>query len=132
MKPLAGVKTEKAPKAIGPYSQAVLAGPFLFVSGQLAIDPITNKLTGANIEEQTLQVLKNIEAILAEQGLTFENVVKSEVFLKNMNDFNGMNRIYSEKFIYDIKPARQAVEVAKLPLDGLVEISCIAFVPARS
>ena len=129
MKLLAEVKTEKAPKALGPYSQAVLAGPFLFVSGQLAIDPITNKLTGTNIEEQTLQVLKNIEAILAAQGLTFENVVKSEVFLKNMNDFNGMNRIYSEKFIYDIKPARQAVEVAKLPLDGLVEISCIALVP---
>jgi len=125
---MAEVKTDEAPKAIGPYSQAVQAGQYLFISGQLAVDPVTNKLIGSTIEEQTSQVLNNIEAILHAQGLTLKDVVKAEVYLKDMNDFKGMNVIYAETFSHVIKPARQAMQVAKLPLDALVEISCIAFI----
>jgi 2-iminobutanoate/2-iminopropanoate deaminase len=123
------VRTDEAPHAIGPYSQAVLAGQFLFVSGQLAIDPASNQLIGNTIGEQTSQVLNNIESILRAQGLTLEDVVKAEVYLKDMNDFKGMNAVYTERFSHAIKPARQAMQVAKLPLDALVEISCVAFVP---
>lgn len=123
------IVTEKAPKAIGPYSQGVLAGQYLFVSGQVALDPASGKLIGDTIEAQTKQVLDNIEAILHQAGLSFENVVKSEVYLKDMNDFKGMNSIYSTKFTHATKPARQTLQVAKLPLDALVEISCIAFIP---
>ena len=129
---LTEIKTEKAPKAIGPYSQAVLAGQYLFISGQIAIDPSSGKMVGTSIAEQTIQVLKNIEAILQAQGLTFGSVVKAEVFLKDMNDFSTMNAIYAEKFSHNVKPARQAFQVVKLPLDALVEISCIAFVPSKS
>lgn len=125
------VVTDKAPKAIGPYSQGVLAGQFLFVSGQLAIDPATGQMMGQTIEAQTTQVLNNIEAILRVQGLTLANVVKSEVYLKNMDDFKSMNKVYAERFVHAIKPARQAMQVARLPLDALVEISCIAFVPGH-
>ena len=120
------VATEHAPKAIGPYSQAVNDGRYLFVSGQLAIDPTTGKLTGDNAQEQTVQVLKNMEAILHAEGLTFDNVVKAEVYLKDMEDFQKMNSVYAQKFSGPVKPARQAMQVAKLPLDALVEISCIA------
>jgi 2-iminobutanoate/2-iminopropanoate deaminase len=123
------VTTDQAPKAIGPYSQAIRAGHYLFVSGQLSIDPATGKLTGDTIEEQTQQVLNNIEAILNAQGLTFEHVVKSEVYLKDLRDFQGMNGVYATRFSHDTKPARQAMQVARLPLDALVEISCIAFIP---
>lgn len=123
------VRTDEAPSVIGPYSQAVQAGQYLFISGQLAIDPASNKLIGRTIEEQTCQVLNNIESILRAQGLALKDVVKSEVYLKDMNDFKGMNTIYAERFCHDIKPARQAMQVVKLPLDALVEISCIAFVP---
>lgn len=120
------IHTENAPKAIGPYSQAVLAGQFLFVSGQLPIDPNTGKITETTIEGQTRQVLSNIEAILKEAGLSFDDVVKAEVFLKEMNDFQKMNAIYSQNFTGPIKPARQAFQVARLPMDALIEISCIA------
>lgn len=126
------VSTDEAPAAIGPYSQAVSAGQYLFVSGQLAIDPITGKLIGDTIEAQTGQVLNNIEAILRAEGLTLENVVKSEVYLKDMGDFKGMNGVYAERFTHPIKPARQAMQVARLPLDALVEISCIVYVPNKS
>jgi len=122
------VRTKDAPKAIGPYSQAVVAGQYLFVSGQLSIDPILNQLIGTTIEEQTLQVIKNLEAILRDQSLTLKDVVKTEVYLKDLNDFKGMNAIYAEKFCHAVKPARQAMQVAKLPLDALLEISCIAFI----
>lgn len=124
----AQITTDKAPKAIGPYSQAISAGSFLFVSGQVAIDPATSKLAGDTIEEQTKQVLKNLEAILAAANLTLENVVKTEVYLKDLKDFQGMNTLYAEKFTYPEKPARATVQVAKLPLDALVEISCIAVI----
>lgn len=124
------VRTEEAPQAIGPYSQAVQAGQYIFVSGQLAIDPASNKLVGSTIGEQTSQVLNNIESILRAQGLTLRDVVKAEVYLKDMNDFKGMNLVYAERFSSAVKPARQAMQVAKLPLDALIEISCIAFISA--
>lgn len=126
------IVTDKAPSATGPFSQAIRAGSYIFVSGQLAIDPASGKLIGDTIEEQTKQALKNIEAILADQGLTLENVVKAEVFLKDLKDYSSMNTIYSEKFSYATKPARVALQVARLPLDALVEISCIAFIPNES
>jgi 2-iminobutanoate/2-iminopropanoate deaminase len=121
------IETENAPKAIGPYSQAIFAGPFLFISGQIPIDPKTGKLVENTIQAQTKQVLANIEAILKEADLNFEDVVKTEVFLKDLNDFSEMNVIYAEKFSHAIKPARQAFQVARLPLDARIEISCIAF-----
>lgn len=121
------VDTENAPKAIGPYSQAVKAGSFLFISGTLPIDPATGKLVGNNIRDQTTQVLKNLLSILEDQGLSFDNVVKSEVYLHDINDFKSLNEVYAEKFIGAVKPARQTMQVAALPLGSLVEISCIAF-----
>lgn len=126
---LTKIVTDQAPNAIGPYSQAICAGAYVFVSGQVAIDPTVGKLAGETIEEQTQQVLKNIEAILAAQGLTLENVVKTEVYLKDLKDFSAMNSIYAEKFSYTIKPARATVQISKLPLDALIEISCVAFIP---
>lgn len=121
------VITEDAPKAIGPYSQAVAAGPFLFVSGQIPIDPKTGKLVENSIQAQTTQVLDNIEAILRAQDLSWEHVVKTEVYMKDLNDFAEMNAIYAERLSHPIKPARQAMQVAKLPLDVRIEISCVAY-----
>jgi len=126
------IQTDEAPKAIGPYSQAVQAGDYLFVSGQLGIDPATGQFVGDTIEDQTAQVLSNIEAILSAQGLSLQNIVKTEVYLKDINDFRNMNAIYANRFSHTVKPARQAMQVAKLPLDALVEISCIAFIPHTS
>lgn len=123
------IATDQAPNAIGPYSQAICAGSYVFVSGQIAIDPASGKLIGEGIEEQTRQVLKNMESILSAQGLTLENIVKTEVYLKDLKDFSVMNGIYAEKFSYAIKPARATVQVSKLPMDALIEISCIAFIP---
>ncbi|MCX6991055.1 MAG: Rid family detoxifying hydrolase [Chlamydiae bacterium] len=120
------IDTANAPSAIGPYSQGIEANGFVFVSGQLPINPKTNVMVERNIAAQTKQVLDNVEAILKESGLTFNDVVKSEVFLKDMQDFKEMNAIYAERFSGSIKPARQAFQVAMLPLDALVEISCIA------
>lgn len=121
------VITDNAPKAIGPYSQAVAAGPFLFVSGQIPIDPKTGKLVENTIQAQTRQVLDNIEAILKSQDLSWEHVVKMEVYLKDLGDFAEMNVIYAERIQTEVKPARQAMQVAKLPLDVRIEISCIAY-----
>lgn len=126
------VITEHAPKAIGPYSQATNAGSFVFVSGQIPLDPISGKIVGETIEEQTNQVLKNMEAILADQGLTLENVVKTEVYLKDLNDFKAMNGIYAEHFSFEVKAARATIQVSKLPMDARVEISCTAFIPNHS
>ena len=120
------INTPHAPSAIGPYSQGIEANGFVFVSGQLPIDPKTNTMVERTISAQTKQVLDNVEAILKEAGLTLNDVVKSEVFLKYMQDFKEMNAIYAERFSGPIKPARQAFQVAMLPLDALVEISCIA------
>ena len=119
------VKTSKAPKAVGPYSQAVKVGNWLFISGQIAINPETGKLEGKNVAEQTERILKNIEAILHEVGFSKNNVVKTTVYLKNIEDFAEMNGIYA-KFFEEHKPARATVEVSNLPLGALVEIEAIA------
>lgn len=121
------IETKEAPSALGPYSQGVVAGNTVFVSGQIAIDPKTGKLAGQTIEEQTRQVLKNIEAILRAQGLSLENVVKCEVYLKDLKDFSAMNGIYGEKFGYSVNPARATVQVSMLPHDALIEIACCAY-----
>jgi 2-iminobutanoate/2-iminopropanoate deaminase len=122
------INTDKAPKAIGPYSQAVQAGQFLFVSGQIPINPKTGKVDEGTIEWQTRQVFANIEAVLQAAGLTLNDVAKCEVYLKDMQDFQAMNAIYAEKFTGPIKPARQAMQVGKLPMDVRVEISCFALI----
>ncbi len=118
------IQTEKAPAAIGPYSQAVIAGGFLFTSGQLGIEPDTGVLP-QDIEGQTKQSLENIRAILEEAGLQKEDVIKTVVYLKNMSDFAIVNGIYAA-FFGEHKPARSCVEVSRLPKDGLVEIEVIA------
>lgn len=120
------IETDQAPKAIGPYSQAVQAGGFLFISGQIPINPDTGKIDETSIEWQTRQVISNIEAILKAEGLTLDHVVRAEVFLKDMGDFQAVNTIYAERFCGAIKPARHAFAVAKLPLDARIEISCTA------
>ena len=120
------IETEHAPKAIGPYSQGVMTEEFVFVSGQLPIHPPANKIVDFTIEGQTRQVLDNVEAILKAAGVDFTHVVRAEVFLKDMNDFQKMNAIYAERFSGPIKPARFAFQVAKLPMDAMVEIACIA------
>lgn len=121
------VSTPKAPRAIGPYSQAVVAGDFVFLSGQIPLNPETTSIVPGGISEQTVQVMKNIEAILESAGLGFRNVVKTEIYLKSMDDFSSVNEVYGSFFSEGIKPARVTVEVARLPRDVLVEISCIAY-----
>lgn len=121
------IETHDAPKAIGPYSQAIQAGPFLYISGQIPIDPKTGKIIAMTIEAQTEQVLDNITAILMAAGLTLEHVVKTEVYLKDLHDFPVMNALYAKRFSHPVKPARQAMQVARLPMDALIEISCIAY-----
>ena len=120
------IHTEKAPAAIGPYSQAVAAsGEFIFVSGQLPIDPETGKFAGDDIAAQTEQSLKNIRSILQAAGADLENVVKTTVLLENISDFAAMNEVYAQFFTKDC-PARAAFEVAALPKGALVEIEAIA------
>jgi 2-iminobutanoate/2-iminopropanoate deaminase len=120
------IETDQAPKAIGPYSQAVAFENFVFVSGQIPIDPKTGSIADPTIQGQTRQVLANIEAILKADGLSFENVIKAEIYVTDINDFHTINSIYAEKFSHPIKPARQLMQVAKLPMDSKIEISCIA------
>jgi 2-iminobutanoate/2-iminopropanoate deaminase len=119
------VSTPNAPKAIGPYSQAVKANGFLFVSGQVAFDPATGNIMTGSIEQQTEQVLKNLSAILLAAGSNWEKVVKTTVFLKDMSEFGRMNDVYG-KFCKGAPPARSTVEVARLPRDVSVEIDVIA------
>lgn len=119
------IHTDSAPAAIGPYSQAVKAGNLLFVSGQVPLDPATGAPVEATIQAQTTQSLNNLKAILAQAGATMDNVVKTTVFLKDMEDFAEMNRIYQTFFAADC-PARSAVQVGRLPKDVLVEIEAIA------
>lgn len=121
------INTESAPAAIGPYSQSILAGNILFISGQLPIDPETGKFAGNDIKSQTEQSLKNIESILEKAGCTMDNVVKTTVLLNDMGDFAKMNEVYAKFFTKDY-PARAAYEVAKLPKDALVEIEAVAVV----
>ncbi len=119
--------TTSAPAAIGPYSQAIHAGDFVFVSGQLPIDPATGEFAGDDIAAQTRQSLTNIKNILESDGLTMANVIKTTVLLKNISDFGAMNEVYATFFEGDC-PARAAYEVAALPKNGLVEIEAIAYV----
>ncbi len=120
------IQSEKAPAPIGPYSQAVKAGPFLYVSGQIALDPATGQLVTINIIREANQVMENIGAILQAAGLGYEHIVKTCIFLKDMNDFNTVNEVYGEYFKGDF-PARETVQVEKLPKDVNVEISVIAY-----
>lgn len=129
MPDLKKIETSEAPKAIGPYSQAIWAPPFVFVSGQIAIDPITGKILESSIELQINRVFDNLEAILKASGCSLENVVRYEIFLKNLNDFAIVNQECAKRFTQQTLPARQTIEVARLPLDALVEISCIAIQP---
>lgn len=117
--------TDKAPKAIGPYSQAIEINGMLFVSGQIPIDPATSKLVEGGIREQTEQVMKNIAAILAEAGYSFSDVVKSTCLLSDMDNFSAMNEIYG-RYYAENSPARAAYGVVKLPLGALIEIETIA------
>ncbi|MDD4872675.1 MAG: RidA family protein [Kiritimatiellae bacterium] len=119
------VKTEKAPKAIGPYSQAVIAGGFIFASGQIPLVPATGELNTGTIEDQTRQVLQNLSAVLEAAGASLTDVVKTTVFLQDMNDFSKMNAVYGE-FFKPPFPARAAVQVARLPRDVKVEIEAVA------
>jgi 2-iminobutanoate/2-iminopropanoate deaminase len=114
-----------APKPIGPYTQAMRAGDFVFISGQIGIDPASGKITAADAAGQTAQVLKNIRAILTAAGLTAAHVVKTTIFLANMDDFAKVNEAYGEFFDED-PPARSTIQVARLPLNALVEIEAIA------
>ena len=119
------VSTPNAPKALGPYSQALKVGNFVFCSGQIPINPSTNEITAVTVEDQTRQAISNLSAVLAEAGTSLANVVKTTVFVKDMNDFAAVNGVYAEMF-GDTKPARSCVEVARLPKDVKVEIECIA------
>ena len=121
------IQTNNAPAPIGPYSQAVQAGNFLFVSGQVAINPENGELNIGNIEEETHQVMRNLKAVLLEAGLTFENVVKSTIFLSDMGTFAQVNEVYGQYFTADF-PARETVQVSVLPKNVNVEISVIAIV----
>ncbi|HLW47103.1 MAG TPA: RidA family protein [bacterium] len=119
------VRTEQAPQAIGPYSQAVVGGGFVYVAGQLALDPRTGQLVPGDVRIQTKRVMENIKAILESAGSSLSNVVKTTVFLRDMNDFGAMNEIYGSYFQED-PPARSTFQVAKLPRDGAVEIEVVA------
>ncbi|MCM8771741.1 MAG: RidA family protein [Candidatus Omnitrophica bacterium] len=120
------IVTDKAPLPVGPYSQAIKWKNFIFVSGQIPIDPLTNEIVKGDISVQTKAVIENIRNILKEAGGDLENVVKATVFLKNLNDFEKMNLIYSQYF--KNKPARSVVEVSRLPKDVLIELEVIAII----
>lgn len=121
------VKTEKAPAAIGPYSQAVIYEGIVYCSGQIALNPKTMELVSHNVAAQTKQVMNNIEQVLLEAGSNFSNVLKCSIFLESMEDFTEVNEIYQSYFKSN-PPARETVEVRKLPKNAKIEISCMAFV----
>ena len=119
------IATTAAPAAIGPYSQGIEGGSIVITSGQLPVDPVTGAFAEGGIAGQTRQSLTNVQAVLAQAGLTMENIIKTTVFLKDMNDFAAMNEVYAP-FFPESPPARSAVEVARLPKDAMVEIEAIA------
>ncbi len=119
------INTDKSPAAIGPYSQGIKVDNLLFVSGQMPIDPKTSEIVEGTIMDQTERVIKNLKAILEEAGLTLENVVKTTIFIKDMNDFGNINEVYASYFT-KTKPARSCVEVARLPKDVGIEMEAIA------
>lgn len=121
------IQTDRAPAAIGPYSQAVRMGELIYTSGQIPLDPNSMLISGTEIETQTRQALKNLEAVLRAAGAKPETVLKTMVFLKNMDDFSAMNAVY-EEFFGSHRPARSCVEVARLPKDVLFEIECVAHI----
>ena len=121
------IATDAAPKALGPYSQAIKTGGFVFCSGQIPINPATNAIEATTIEGQTRQAISNLQNVLGKAGTSLSKVVKTTVFIKDMNDFAALNGVYAEMF-GDTKPARSCVEVARLPKDVKVEIECIAAV----
>lgn len=120
------ITTSQAPAPIGPYNQAVLSGNTLFISGQVAFNVATQSFETENIEDETKLVMENLKAILSEVQMTFENVVKTSIFIKNMDDFANINTVYDSYFNPETAPARETVEVARLPKDVNVEISMIA------
>jgi 2-iminobutanoate/2-iminopropanoate deaminase len=120
------INTNNAPAPIGPYNQAILSGNTLYTSGQICLHPSTGELINSSVEVETTQVMKNMKAVLTEAGMTFENVVKSSIFISNMNDFSKINEIYGSYFNAETAPARETVEVANLPKFVNVEISMIA------
>ena len=120
------ITTSNAPAPIGPYNQAVLTGNTLYTSGQIAINPTTGDLVLDNITKETTQVMENLKAVLTEAGMTFENVIKSSIFISDMNNFSAINEVYGGYFNEAIAPARETVEVANLPKFVNVEISVIA------
>ncbi|NER99316.1 MAG: RidA family protein [Symploca sp. SIO1B1] len=122
------IRTENAPAPVGPYNQAIAAsGELIFVSGQIALEPSTNEIIGADdVVQQTEQVMANLEAVLTAAGATFEDVVKTSVFLADMNDFAVVNEVYANYFDPESAPARACVEVSRLPKNVLVEVECIA------
>jgi len=119
------VETKKAPAPIGPYSQAIRANGFVFISGQIPVNPETGQVAGGEISGQTHQAMKNLSAILQAAGSSLDRVVKTTVFLTNLDDFSGFNEVYAEYF-GEAKPARATVQVARLPKDVLVEIEAVA------
>jgi reactive intermediate/imine deaminase len=125
------IRTNQAPAPVGPYNQAIAAkGTMLFVAGQIPLNPETGEIVGGNdISQQTQQVMANLGAILKEAGTSWENVVKTSVFLSDLNNFVPMNQVYASYFDEATAPARACVEVARLPKDVLVEIDCIAILP---
>ena len=124
------VETQHAPAAIGPYSQGIIANGFLFTAGQIPIDPATGKFSDTSIVEQTEQVLKNLAAILATQGATWRDVVKTTVYLHDMAEFTAMNEVYA-RVLGDARPARSTVQVAGLPRDAKVEIDAVVALPRK-
>lgn len=124
------ITTNQAPAAIGPYSQAIRCGQFVYTSGQIALDPTNGELVGADVQAQTHRVLQNLQAVLASAGTSLANVVKTTVFLSRMSDFQAMNEVYATYFggSSETKPARSTIAVAELPRKALVEIECIALI----
>jgi 2-iminobutanoate/2-iminopropanoate deaminase len=120
------IKTDKAPSPIGPYNQAILSGNTLYTSGQIAINPTTGELVIEDITSETTQVMENMKAVLQAAEMTFENVVKTSIFISDMNNFGAINSVYAKYFNEETAPARETVEVAKLPKSVNVEISMIA------
>lgn len=120
------INTEKAPAPIGPYNQAVLSGNTLFTSGQIALDPVTGELVLDSVEAETKQVMENLKAVLEEANMTFENIVKTSIFISDMGNFARINEVYGSYFNAATAPARETVEVANLPKYVNVEISAIA------
>ena len=127
MSKLQFVATDKAPKAIGPYSQGIIANGFLYTAGQVALDPATSNLVEGDVKAQTARVMENLQAVLSAAGTSFDRVVKTTVFLATMDDFAAMNEVYAQAF-GDHKPARSTVAVKTLPKNALVEIDVVALV----